>query len=168
VQGFDWLDIGDIMQGRPHLGQHMDVAVYRLMQYTLRGVLADRFGDADAAELFREAGRRAGRAYCRQFLDLTKQPADFVAQLRKQLVEDRIGILQVEKSDFANLTFVFSVAEDLDCSGLPIKGGVVCEYDEGFIAGILQEYTGKTFLVREIDCWANGSRVCRFDIKCVE
>ncbi|MEG0016657.1 MAG: 4-vinyl reductase, partial [Gordonibacter sp.] len=40
---------------------------------------------------------------------------------------------------------------------------VVCTYDEGFLAGILNVYSGKTYRVREIDCWANGARVCRFN-----
>jgi predicted hydrocarbon binding protein len=68
----------------------------------------------------------------------------------------------VEASDVQNLNFMLTVSEDLDCSGLPIKGVTVCDYDEGFIAGILEAYTGKSYKVREIDCWANGDRVCRF------
>ena len=36
---FKWQDIGDIEKGRPNLGNLMNVAVYRLMQYTLRDVL---------------------------------------------------------------------------------------------------------------------------------
>ena len=57
---------------------------------------------------------------------------------------------------------VLTVGEDLDCSGIPITDETVCYYDEGFIAGILEVYTGKKYHVREIDCWANGDRVCRF------
>ena len=55
------------------------------------------------------------------------------------------------------------MGEDLDCSGLPITGEVVCNYDEGFIAGILHVYTGQVYDVREIDCWATGDRTCRFN-----
>ena len=32
-----------------------------------------------------------------------------------------------------------------------------------FNAIILQAYTGKPYEVREVDCWANGDRVCRFN-----
>jgi len=60
-------------------------------------------------------------------------------------------------------TIILTVAEDLDCSGLPITNENVCVYDEGFIAGILEAYTGKPYHVREIDCWASGDRVCRFN-----
>ncbi|MCK5055523.1 MAG: 4-vinyl reductase, partial [Candidatus Aminicenantes bacterium] len=31
--------------------------------------------------------------------------------------------------------------------------------------GILEAYTGKAFRVKEIDCWASGDRVCRFDVR---
>jgi hypothetical protein len=56
------------------------------------------------------------------------------------------------------------VAEDLDCSGLPVSGDTVCEFDEGFIAGIFREYAGEEFSAREVDCWASGERVCRFEV----
>jgi predicted hydrocarbon binding protein len=58
---------------------------------------------------------------------------------------------------------VLTVGQDLDCSGLPVTNETVCNYDEGFIAGILEAYTGKKYEVREVDCWANGDRVCRFN-----
>jgi predicted hydrocarbon binding protein len=57
------------------------------------------------------------------------------------------------------------VAEDLDCSGLPDYDEMICTYDEGFISGLLHEYTGKSFDVKEVDCWCSGDRVCRFDVK---
>lgn len=68
----------------------------------------------------------------------------------------------MESFDETTGDIVLTVAEDLDCSGLPITNESVCYYDEGFIAGVLEAYTGKKYNVREIDCWANGDRVCRF------
>ncbi|HEX3001497.1 MAG TPA: 4-vinyl reductase, partial [Methanoregula sp.] len=53
-------------------------------------------------------------------------------------------------------------SEDLDCSGLPDIGHAVCTYDEGFIAGLLEAFTGKQFKVVEVDCWCTGDRTCRF------
>lgn len=64
------------------------------------------------------------------------------------------------------MEFVLTVAEDLDCSGLPFVDQAVCTYDEGFITGILKVYTGKEFTVKEIDCWGTGDRVCRFLVNC--
>ena len=55
--------------------------------------------------------------------------------------------------------------EVADCSGLPLLGETVCNYDEGFIAGILSSYTGKEYSAVEVDCWATGDRVCRFRVE---
>ena len=74
-------------------------------------------------------------------------------------------MLRVERADPESLAFLLTVSEDLDCSGLPITGTTVCDYDEGFIAGLLYAYTGLSFSVKEIDCWATGDRTCRFDVK---
>ncbi len=41
---FSWKDLGDIREGRPNLGPMTTVAVYRLMQYTLRDTLILRYG----------------------------------------------------------------------------------------------------------------------------
>ena len=77
--------------------------------------------------------------------------SEFIVDLHEKLLELKIGVLRVEKSDTENLDFVVTVSEDLDCSGLPIKGITVCDYDEGFIEGIFNVYTGKKFVVKEVD-----------------
>ncbi len=159
---FKWQDIGDIEKGRPNLGNMMNVAVYRLMQYTLRDVMIKRSSVEEANVILREAGSLAGREFCLNMLDRTLPFTEFIARLQERLLELKIGILRIEKSDLERLEFVLTVEEDLDCSGLPLMGETVCEYDEGFIAGILAAYTGKNFSAREIDCWASGARVCRF------
>ncbi|MEI6451670.1 MAG: 4-vinyl reductase, partial [Actinomycetes bacterium] len=38
----------------------------------------------------------------------------------------------------------------------------ICVYDEGFIAALLESYTGRRFVVKEVDCWCTGDRTCRF------
>ena len=162
---FKWSDIGEIEIGRPNLGKNTSVSVYRLMQYTMRSVLNQEYGGVKAAELFYKSGYIAGKEFCRNLLDTKLEFYDFASQLQKILKELNIGILRVEKSDLENMNFTFTVAEDLDCSGLPITDETVCDYDEGFIAGIFYQYTGKDFSVKEVDCWSTGDRICRFVIK---
>jgi len=135
------------------------------MQYTLRDVLITRYGVQTANELFVEAGKLAGTQFSKNMLDLSADFEAFVAQLQERLRTLNIGILRIEKADMSKMDFVLTVSEDLDCSGLPIVGETVCDYDEGFIAGILNAYTGKDFEVKEIDCWATGDRTCRFTAK---
>ena len=57
---FAWSMLGDIEEGRPNLGPMVHVAVYRLMQFTLRDTLIRDFGVEDADRIFFEAGKKAG------------------------------------------------------------------------------------------------------------
>ena len=162
---FSWQDLGYIKEGRPNLGSHCTVLGYRLLQYTLRDELIRQFDVEKGREVFQNAGKRAGEEFCKNILDTSLDFNGFVADLQEKLKNNLIGALKIEKSDMDSLSFTLTVAEDLDCSGLPLSNETVCEYDEGFIAGILNTYTGKEFDVKEIDCWASGDRVCRFSAK---
>jgi predicted hydrocarbon binding protein len=162
---FSWDQLGDIDEGRPNLGRMTTVAVYRLMQYTMRAVLEKEYGDPKTRALLVQAGRLAGTEFCHNVLDASLPLNKFMAQLHDALLDLSVGVLKVEKSDVENLDFLVTVSEDLDCSGLPIQGVTVCDYDEGFIEGIFSVYTGKSFDVKEIDCWSTGERTCRFTIK---
>lgn len=162
---FNWNMIGDVVEGRPNLGTTMDVSVYRLMQFTLRDVLIKEFDVKTADKIFFQAGHFAGKTFCKQFINKENDLNAFIIQLKDLLVNLKIGVLRVEKANLDELIFTLTVAEDLDCSGLPVSDEQVCTYDEGFISGVIGEYTGKEFAVREIDCWASGDRVCRFDVR---
>ncbi len=165
---FSWEDLGDLEKGRPNLGQTVPVLAYRLLQYTLRDVLITELGVNRTNDIIIKAGRLAGTHFCQNMLNRELGFDEFVAELQRTLKEQTIGLLRVEKVDLEKMRMTLTVAEDLDCSGLPFTDEVVCQYDEGFIAGILEAYTGKPFLVKEIDCWASGDRVCRFDVKMLE
>jgi len=162
---FNWNMIGDVVEGRPNLGTSMDVSVYRLMQFTLRDTLIKEFDVKTANRIFYEAGKFAGITFCKEFINKENDLNAFIIEFKDLLVKLKIGILRIEKADPEQLIFTLTVAEDLDCSGLPVCNEQVCTYDEGFISGILGEYTGREFIVKEVDCWASGDRVCRFDVR---
>jgi predicted hydrocarbon binding protein len=159
---FAWESLGDIKKGRGALGEEVPVLVYRLMQYTMLDVLSKAYGNETANEHFRQSGYLAGIEFARHVMDLRVGFSTFLANLQRTMKELKIGILRMETFDEMTGDIVLTVGEDLDCSGIPITDETVCYYDEGFIAGILEAYTGKKYKVREIDCWANGDRVCRF------
>ncbi len=159
---FSWTDLGDVELGRPNLGNSASVLVYRLLQYTFKDVMTKAFGREQTAAIFVRAGHLAGMNFCRHVLDTSLDFNAFIADLTRKLVDLKIGVLRIEKADLATLQLALTVSEDLDCSGLPVYGETVCDYDEGFLAGILECYTGKPFTVREVDCWATGGRTCRF------
>lgn len=168
VYDFKWGDLGDLEDGRPNLGRETSVVVYRLMQYTFKDIFSKEIGKKRTADLFVKAGLLAGREFCCNVLDTSMSFDAFIADLKDKLIALKVGVLRIEEADFEQLKFVLTVSEDLDCSGLPIFGESVCDYDEGFIAGILEQYTGKKFLAKEVDCWATGARTCRFEVKAVE
>lgn len=157
--------IGDIDIGRKNLGEEMPVSVYRLFEFTMKDVLVDMLGKQQAIHIFREAGKRAGQYFTQQVLQKDKDIHSFLKELQETMKTFKIGILRIEELQEDATHMIVSISEDLDCSGLPVIGETVCNYDEGFLMGVLKEYTGKDYKVIEVDCWAKGGRVCRFDAR---
>ena len=162
---FEWTMLGKIDLGRPNLGFTTDVGVYRLMQFTLRDTLIKDYGVEAADRIFYRAGESAGRHFYENLITKRDSFREFIAELQDVLKELKIGILRVEKGDVESLTFTLTVAEDLDCSGLPMCDEQICTYDEGFLSGLLSAHTGREVSVKEVDCWCSGDRVCRFEVR---
>ena len=147
---------------RGNLGEEIPVLVYRMLEYSLKDELVQRFGKETQVEIFRSAGRTAGEYFTKHMLDMDQPMDAFVNQLQNKMKELKIGVLRIEDVDKESGRIILTVAEDADCSGLPVLGETVCNYDEGFIAGVLSTYSGKMYTAVEVDCWATGDRVCRF------
>jgi uncharacterized protein len=162
---FSWNQIGNIENGRPNLGPFTRVEVYRMQHYSMRVALEEELGKDGAKQLLFRAGRHAGLAFAEAWLPKDVTLNQYLAQIQIKLEEFGIGVLRVEKVDLEKLNIVLTVSEDLDCSGLPVNGTTVCDFDEGFLQGVFYYYTDKNFDVREIDCWSTGDRTCRFAIK---
>jgi len=160
--GFTWSLLGDVGLGRPNLGPGMRVEVYRLMQFAFRDVIESHHGTEEADRIFRDAGLLAGREFYRNVLGSASDFPEFVRKTQQALADLSIGVLRIEKADLDAGSLVMTVSEDLDCSGLPDLDTEVCTYDEGFLAGLLESFTGRPFRVKEVDCWCTGGRTCRF------
>lgn len=159
---FSWDILGDLAVGRPTLGPQMRVEAYRLMQFTLREVMERHYGTAVSDSMLYEAGYLAGRHFYDHLVGPVADMHVFSKRLGQVLLDMGIGILAIEEADLINGRFVVTVSEDVDCSGLPVLDSAICTYDEGFVAALLESYTGRPFAVREVDCWASGARTCRF------
>ncbi|MHB0935511.1 MAG: V4R domain-containing protein [Armatimonadota bacterium] len=158
---FSWELLGDLETGRPHLGPTMRVEPYRLMLFSLRDVIEKRLDAEEAARIFYEAGTVAGWEFAAHLLADCPSLASFVNRLKTVCREMGIGFVEIEKMD-PDDEIILNVTEDLDCSGLPDLGMPVCQYDEGFIAALLEYATEQKYTVREVDCWADGAHQCRF------
>jgi len=164
---FSWELLGDLKVGRPNLGPMTELTVYRLMQFTFRDVIEQKFGTQVADEIFYDAGKLAGSAFYQHLIYPVEDLNEFIQKTQAVLKEMSIGILRVEKADLEKLEFILTVSEDLDCSGLPESGHSICTYDEGFIAALLEAFFKKNFKAREIDCWCTGDRTCRFEVEAI-
>lgn len=165
---FSWDLLGDITKGRPNLGPTTRLEVYRLMQFTFRDVMEKHLGTDKTDLIFYEAGKLGGVEFYKNVFLNIKDFNDFIKSLQTSLRDMGIGILRVEEADIEKGTFVLTVSEDLDCSGLPELGYEVCTYDEGFIAGLLESFTGTPFKVKEVDCWCTSDRTCRFTAEVIK
>jgi uncharacterized protein len=164
---FSWDLLGNIELGRPNLGSLTRLEVYRLMEFCFRDVIEKAHGSAEADRIFYEAGYLAGQHLYANLIGPGLQLNDFIAKLQSLLKEFKVGILRIEEMDLEKGHFVITVSEDLDCSGLPEKDFQICTYDEGFLAALMESFTGKKFAVKEVDCWCTGDRTCRFSAQAV-
>jgi len=159
---FNWDLIGDIREGRPNLGSSVELDVYRLMQFTIRDVLEEKFGSKEADRIFYEAGMLAGRYFYERFVQPVNTLDEFVEKVQRVLKEKKIGVLRIEEENSAEGKVMLTVDEDLECSGLPELDYETCIYDEGFVAALFGCFTKEPWRAKEIDCWCTGARTCRF------
>ncbi|MDW5562259.1 MAG: V4R domain-containing protein [Methanomassiliicoccus sp.] len=162
---FEWDDIGDLSVGRPNLGDVTSVTVFRLMQFSMRYVLEERFGVDETDAMLRRAGRLAGKEFAATQLHRSGSPQEYLEEVASKMIDLRVGVLRAEKADFERMELVLTVSEDLDCSGVPVTGRPICSFDAGFIAGVFERFAGRQFEVKEIDCWATGAKLCRFTVR---
>lgn len=163
---FSWdVVVPDTMDARPCLGNKTRMEVYRLFQFTLRDILEQRYGTEATDDVFREAGVLAGNVFYDKFCADVTTHNELAKRLQNLFVEFGMGIIRFENVDIENMEVQLTVDEDLDCSGLPEISDQICVYDEGLIQGIFERFTGKKFVVREVDCWCTGERTCRFQAK---
>ena len=154
--------LGDIEEGRPNLGPTVDLDIYRLMQFTLRDVIEKHVGADGADKIFYEAGKLAGVQFFNAYIGKSDNIEEFVQKAQAALRRKQVGVLRIEDVQLDGGKIILCVDEDLDCSGLPDLGFEVCVYDEGFVAALLEEFSGQRWEVKEIDCWCTGGRTCRF------
>lgn len=164
---FYWDLLGNLELGRPNLGIYSRLEVYRLFQYCMRDVLEQHVGTEKTDQIFFDAGKLAGSHFYQHLLSGITDFHQFIKTLQETFKELGIGVLRMEKADLQTNSYVFTIFEDLDCSGLPELDCEICTYDEGFLAGLLEDFTGKPFRVKEIDCWCTGDRTCRFTAEAV-
>ncbi len=140
------------------------IYVYRLFQITLAEVLIDKYGIGEMTAVFRDCGKLAGRAFVQQNITPGLSFGEFLDELSVKLRETKLGYLNIDRYDEESDTGLISIGDYLNCTGI-YGGKSLCSYEEGFISGLLYEYTKKYYSVTETECRGSGSDICRFSIK---
>ncbi|MCL2079507.1 MAG: 4-vinyl reductase [Oscillospiraceae bacterium] len=161
--GFTLDSLGDVAKWRGGLWEDIPLISYRLMQYSMLSVLTDEHGLEQANEYFRRAGHLAGLEFAENTLLLDTDFNTFVFDLQTTLKKLKIGILHIDSFDPDTYEIACTVCQDCDCGDLPVTNENVRIYDEGFIAGILEAFTGISYRVRKTNCCcASGVMAYRF------
>lgn len=154
--------IGNLKAGRTTLGNAVSVSVYRMTVYSLRAVMREKLSVQTANEIFFEAGKMAGEVIFDNFLSSSIDEKGLFENVSTFFQKSKIGCFEVLSSRHKKREFIFTLKEDLDCSGLPSDGETKCTFDEGMISGILGKFYGEPFLTTEISCWGTGEKKCSF------
>ncbi len=162
---FDWQSIGDINNGRQNLGEDMPVFLFRLFQYNIKNELLKYHDKETVSKILRDTGRSAGVAFAKKLLNLDLPTEDFLDNVSKVFNQCKIANVRIEDVNNETGEITLAVYDDVSCSGVPVTGETVCKYDEGVLEGIFQTYSNKNYYVKEIDCWATGAKICRFNAK---
>ena len=70
---------------RGNLGEELPVLVYRMLEYSLKDELCERFGKEVQVDVFRKAGRKAGEYFARKMLNLDQPLDQFVGELQTKM-----------------------------------------------------------------------------------
>ena len=134
-------------EGHDTCGAEMSVFAYRLMLYTMIDVFSREFGKEKANQLLRSAGILAGIAFARSSLALGADFKTFLTSLRSVIADLKVGTLRIDSFNPDTGSLVVTTEEDRGSNGPPIPHEKVHIYDEGFIAGILEAYTGEKYSI---------------------
>jgi len=148
---FHWDLVSNILDSRQNLGKYVDLEMYRLMQFTLRDILEERFGSEIVDEAFYAAGMKAGRAFYAHKIHPVSSPEEFARKTQEALNDEGIGVLRFVEALFGEEKIVLTVDEDVDCSGLSELDYELCIYDEGFISALVNSYTQHEWAAQETD-----------------
>jgi len=134
---------------RPTLGDTAGVAFYRLLRLV---ALEDIIGRGAAGTAY-VAGRKLGNS-----LGLTSLEAflELCAALK-------IGVIEVPVLTESRIHV--DVYECITCAGLATVGRVLCHFEGGLIAGVVETVVKKRARAREVTCIGGlGHDACGFDI----
>lgn len=134
---------------RPTLGDNAGIALYRLLRLV---ALEDIIGRGAAGTAY-VAGKKLGAS-------LNLGSLDAFLELCATL---KIGVIEVPVLTESRIQV--DVYECVTCSGLQTVGRVLCHFEGGLIAGVVESVVGKRAKAREVTCIGGlGDDACGFEL----
>ena len=134
---------------RPTLGDNAGIALYRLLRLV---ALEDIIGRGAAGTAY-VAGKKLGGGLGLKSLD---EFLELCATLK-------IGIIEVPTLTESKIQV--DVYECVTCSGMETVGRVLCHFEGGLIAGVIESVLRKRTKAREITCIGGlGDQACGFEL----
>jgi len=129
------------------------VYVYYMMQYKRLDEISQINEFKLSNGFLPEAGFLAGVKYAKKILDLNIKFDNFINNLQKELQEIKIAHLCIEAYDSITGDITITIGHKFESCEVPIKNNNVFIYDENFISGILETYTGFKYEIHKIGSW---------------
>jgi predicted hydrocarbon binding protein len=159
---FKWETLGQIQENRPDVGTDVPVIIFRLYDYTLRDSLIKHLDVHKANHILKEAGFNAGVEFFNNVIAVTESTGDFYTDFANSYKYYKLGVLAYENFSEDRKNLHVLISQDLNSSGIAHVAETICEWDEGFICGVLTSHFKSNFKVEEIECWGTGHAFCRF------
>ncbi len=149
---------------RPHLGATVPVALFRALR--VNGMMTGL--DAaigDASTLVYSAGRTVGAPIGKDIA--AKANGDLGAFLGGVVETSKvlgIGVISLVPGSLTDSGLTLRVDECVTCAGAEPMGKKICHFEGGFIASVVEGFTGKPAIATETHCNANGDDACVFHV----
>lgn len=145
---------------RPVLGNDIPILIFRVFRHFSAGYMEEVLGRG-AGVVFQNAGRELGREAGAM---LYNPSADEYLKNVCQFVSDsKIGLLTPREVGADRL--VVDLDECITCAGMTPIGKRICQFEVGFVAGIVEVLTKKKPKAHESLCNMNNERCCQVTVE---
>ncbi len=135
---------------RPKLGDQAGVALYRLLRLVALEDIIGRGAGATAYVAGKKLGQNLGLTNLDDFLGLCNAIS--------------LGIIVVPVMTSSRIHV--DVYECVTCAGMKPVGRMLCQFEAGLVAGVVQTITGKQTKAREVTCIGGlGHDACGVDVQ---
>ncbi len=156
-----------VLERRKELGDSIPLTIHSLFDYSIKEALIQTYGEGEMSDVYVLAGRIAGVNFARKYKDLSLSTDEFFSQIKKEMKDEKVGILDIVEHNPSTGKYVFILTEHLDCANISDLNNIKCAFSEGFLAGLLSEFYNRYYSVNERMCRARGDKDCIFEASCL-